>query len=124
MLKLTYRDYSDFSKFAALISGYLADYGETDEQIRYYVRLIVSELAGNVIKHSKCDADVSLMVEGDLVTIKISGGGHFNIDTGCLLPSLECESGRGVFIVKEISDSFCYVDGGKKAICTIRRSSH
>ena len=120
MLKLIYKDYSEFSKFSSLIKNYLFDLGETDEETEYNVRLAICELAGNIIKHSKSIATVNLTADGQLIKINISGSLCFdyNIDG---LPPVCSECGRGIFLVKEISEELFYYNGGRDVSVTIKR---
>lgn len=120
MLKLIYKDYSEFSEFSSLIKEYLNLKGETNEETQYYVRLAICELAGNIIKHSNSIATVNLIIDGDLIDINISGSKCFDFNINGLPPA-ESECGRGIFIVNEISEELKYYNGGRDVKIIIKR---
>lgn len=121
MLELLYRDISDFSRYSTKIGEYLSRKGVFDEETGFYVKLAITELAGNILKHSSCSAVVNLMTDRSDITINISGGNCFDYDIGGIMPECCCESGRGIVIVKNIAKSLVYKDGGKNAVCIISR---
>lgn len=123
MLKIVYRNYSEFSKFSPMIKDYLFRKGQYDEETEYDVRLAICELAGNIIKHSRSAATVNLMMENSSVRIDISGSYPFEYDINGLPPP-DSEEGRGIFIIKEISQELKYLNGGKDVRVLIRCKAH
>lgn len=119
MLRLIFRDFSHLSSCARKIKDYLNSKGFIDEDDLYNVKLAVYELAGNVLKHSKRTAFVQLRCEGNIIRIYIKGSNPFELGE-ITLPSVEEEDGRGIFIVRQISESLEYYNGGKEVCVLIR----
>ena len=77
----------------------------------FYIRLILSELIVNSIKHGNNndrdkDVYISLFVEDDWIEITVSDEGDGFIYSKNLNPCAFCESGRGLLIVEGLSDRF------------------
>lgn len=123
MLNLVFTKYADISLYSQQVLDYLSDNGIINEDIIFNIRLVISELAGNVIKHSKCVAKLCVLLQEHDIVISIDGGNCFNFSEQSELPKEECECGRGIFIVKKISKSLEYLEGGKKAVCTLSKCS-
>ena len=120
MLKLIFNEFSQFSEYSSLIRDYLSDKGEKDEETYYNVRLAICELAGNIIRHSKSSATVMLRTDEKIIEISISGSRRFNYGKYCL-PPCDKENGRGIYIVREISQELQYTDGGREVNVIIKR---
>ena len=80
-------------------------------------RLIVCELAGNVLKHSRSVARMEAFVEGRQIFLTVYA------ENGCLPPSVSvcsevnAEGGRGLYLVDNLSmERTVTVDGGVRVI--------
>lgn len=119
MLNLIFEKLSQFSDNSQKISDYLFDKGKNDIDTVFSVKLAIYELVGNVIKYSKSQAKVNLACDGDIIRILIRGSKEFELKT-IELPPIECECGRGIYIIKQMSESLEYYNGGKDVCVCIK----
>ena len=100
--------------------NYLTSKGETDDDIFFDIKLAVFELAGNILQHSQSPAEVVVEIDRDHVYINILGGKCFDC-TAFNQPDLKSDRGRGIFIVKNITESLNYYQNGKNVLAVISR---
>ena len=122
MLNITFERFSQIPQKYSLIENFLYDKTVADEDTIYYVKLAVYELAGNILKHSKSKANLVLMCEGDIIRIYLSGSNSFELKK-ISLPPKTCECGRGIYLVKKISETMEYYNGGKD-VCVCIKCKH
>lgn len=119
MLNITFEKFCEFPEKTKKIEKYLIEKVNPDEESIYSIKLAVFELAGNIIKHSKTKARMLLTHKDDIIKILFKGSGPFELKQICL-PSENCECGRGIFIIKNISESLEYYDEGRQVCVCIK----
>ena len=76
-------------------------------------KLVVSELIGNVLKHSDGIASLEWGVEGGFIRLKINSTSPFTHPTKSSLPPVYSEHGRGLFLVDSVCEErITTADGG------------
>ena len=85
----------------ASLCEFLSEEGVCAEKV-FDCKLVVSELVGNIFRHSTGRASVSVAV-GEFIEIQISSTQPFTPPKRSALPELFSEHGRGLFLV----DSVC-----------------
>lgn len=104
----------------ALITA-IREKAHINDEIEYKIRLIVKELLTNVLSYSDADrVTINAAVDGAklILTIEDNGSGFKYAEimerdvTGD--DFLMCEGGRGIFLVRMMSDSVCFNDKGNR----------
>lgn len=108
-----------------LLERYLCDHCEEGDI--FPASVIFGELISNVVKHAPAGGvRIWLEPNGDRFTLCIRDSGPgFDARRMLLKPDDRAESGRGLFIVKQVSEglSFCHLEGGfvVRAVLPLRR---
>ncbi len=76
-------------------------------------RLVVNELVGNVLRHSDGIAFVAATVEDGYIEIRIRSTKPFIPPIASVCSSTEAESGRGLFLVDNVSVSRSVTEDGE-----------
>lgn len=76
---------------------------QVSETAVFNSRLVVTELAGNALKHAKSTASVRVETEEDCVVIYVSSSKPFTPPVKSRCSGVVSESGRGLYLV----DSVC-----------------
>lgn len=115
---------SDLQTLRAALDGFCSYLKMCDisEESLFDSRLVVSELAGNVLKHTRSSA----VVEGELVNgkieVEVRSETPFRPPVRSALPeSVYAENGRGLFLVDCVSEKrFFTPEGGIRVIVHTR----
>ncbi len=119
-------DIASISEVEALIDKVCADH-EVSEDLYGNILIAVTEATNNAIVHGNCkdlDKKVCLnvdRVEGDIVFTVVDEGNGFNYDS---LPdptapeNIEKPDGRGIFLMKNLSDKIEFLENGSKVNIT------
>ena len=91
----------DFTGKLQALQRAVVDSGGT-EDLAYDVRLIASEIAGNVFRYSR-KKKVKICYERDENVAIVSIYGDVAFDDCCTCPSLDRERGRGMWIVRSLA---------------------
>lgn len=76
-------------------------------------KLVVSELIGNVLKHSDGIASLEWWVDGGFIRLKINSTSPFVPPEKSNLPNAYAEHGRGLFLVDSVCEErITTADGG------------
>jgi anti-sigma regulatory factor (Ser/Thr protein kinase) len=91
---------------------------QLDASIAFDVRLLVSELVTNSVKHAQVTEEESILldvkIDGDVVRVEVrdSGPGFERPDTA---PPDDADEGWGLFLVEQLADEWG-VDSGRQAV--------
>jgi anti-sigma regulatory factor (Ser/Thr protein kinase) len=86
------------------VAQYARRVGLSDEQVEV-LELAASELATNSIRHGGGTGTVAMWLEPGAAVVEFSDSGRVTDPlTGRLMPSLEQEGGRGVYLVNQLCD--------------------
>lgn len=119
MLNIIFERFAQIPQKYEEITEYLDSKILIDEDIIYNVKLVIYELAGNILKHSKSKANMVMQCDGDIIKIMLTGSKEFRFDNICL-PSCDCENGRGIFLVKSVAQSLEYINGGREVCVCLK----
>ena len=99
---------------------------DLDNPLLESVRLLVTELVTNSVRHAAADAiEMAVLVARDRIRVEISNPGAA-FEPKQLEQGQDCESGWGLFLVDRLSDGWGVVDdeaGYQRVWFEIRRSS-
>jgi anti-sigma regulatory factor (Ser/Thr protein kinase) len=86
------------------VAQYARRCGLSEEQVEV-LELAASELAMNSVRHGGGTGTVAMWLEPGAVVIEFSDSGHVTEPlTGRLMPPLDSEGGRGVYLVNQLCD--------------------
>lgn len=85
--------------------------GEYDEDTLFNVKLVVYELAGNVLRHDHCRAEVEVSLCPDSIVVDVKGASPFSLEP--FLADTSAEKGRGLYLVQSITSSLARSDDGE-----------
>ncbi len=86
------------------VAHYARTVGLSEEQVEV-LELAASELATNSIRHGGGTGTVAMWLEPGAAVVEFSDSGHVTDPlTGRLMPTLEQEGGRGVYLVNQLCD--------------------
>jgi anti-sigma regulatory factor (Ser/Thr protein kinase) len=86
------------------VAQYARKVGLSEEQVEV-LELAASELATNSVRHGGGTGTVAMWVEHGAAVVEFSDSGRVTDPlTGRLMPSLEQEGGRGVYLVNQLCD--------------------
>ena len=77
---------------------------EVAEESIFDSRLVLSELAGNVLRHTKGVAHVRCGIVDGKVQVEVSSSAAFRPPEHPRLPATDAESGRGLYLVDKIGE--------------------
>ena len=75
-------------------------------------KLVVSELIGNVLKHSNGIASLEWGVDGEFIRLKINSTSPFTPPETSGLPHVYAEHGRGLFLVDSVCEERITTEDG------------
>jgi anti-sigma regulatory factor (Ser/Thr protein kinase) len=80
-----------------------------DASVAFDIRLLVSELVTNSVKHAKVSEDDSIMlgvkIDGDIVRIEVRDSGP-GFDPPPAAPPQDADEGWGLFLVEQLADEW------------------
>src|SRR3954452_339985 len=89
-----------------------------DASIAFDVRLLVSELVTNSVKHANVSEDDSIMLDvdinGDVVRVEVRDSGP-GFERPAAAPPNDADEGWGLFLVEQLADEWG-VDSGRRAV--------
>lgn len=94
---------------------------DAESEIADDLQLVVSELVTNVIQHTDVSSGiVAVTAEPDRFVIEVSAADGVPDPAGRTLPPATATSGRGLLLVRAVTDDFAIVDvdGERVARCT------
>ncbi len=99
---------------------FLKDEDVCEESI-FDSRLVLSELAGNVLRHTESTARIRCGIVDGKVQVEVSSATAFCPPEKPCLPAAEAESGRGLYLVKEIGElCSATAEGGIRVVIRTR----
>jgi serine/threonine-protein kinase RsbW len=119
-------DFGQIRPVAARLQQFLQENG-CAEQARMDCELILVEGCNNAIKHSRVDAAqapvvVEVRVESDEIELRITDHGPgFAWPETAKLPEPEKESGRGLYLIRALTDYSAYVRQATENILVLRK---
>lgn len=86
---------------------------DADDSLAYAINLALTEALSNAIKYGSGDeasVRVSVKIEADGLCIQVfDQGAGFDLDSvPQAVPETLCESGRGIFLIRQLMDSVAY----------------
>lgn len=85
-------------------------------------KLIIDELAGNVIKHTRGEASVKGKVEDGYIRLQVYSSVPYTLPKESFCSEVFAENGRGLFIVDRLCSSRTNTeDGGIEIIIQIKK---
>lgn len=90
----------------------LKQQGEKDDDMLFNVKLVVYELVGNVLKHANHPASVRVALSEGHISVIVKGGDPLNESEQCNSPDLYSENGRGLCLVRHLTDSLQWKSNG------------
>lgn len=124
MYRQKVRQLNELKSLSGDLHRYLCACGEYCLDTVFDVKLVVFELAGNVLQHSKQPAEVTVDVDHDSVYVSICGGNGFDCEKKCSLPDERGECGRGLFLVQSVSERLEYQQEGRNVKAVIARKHY
>lgn len=93
-----------------------------DDDAVFYSRLVSCELITNVLRHCKGVARFCAELSESGVTITVCASSPSGVIVIPTLPDVLAESGRGLYIVNEVSGGNVKIDGGNVTVVIKRQS--
>ena len=91
---------------------------QLDASIAFDVRLLVSELVTNSVKHAKVTEEESILldvkIEGEVVRVEVRDSGP-GFERPVAAPPDDADEGWGLFLVEQLADEWG-VDSGRQAV--------
>ena len=84
-------------------------------------RLVVSELAGNVLRHAGEKAVVTGRVKEDRVEVFVASSRPFYPAAPASLPTPSDEHGRGLYLVSAVSEECFFTEEGVRAVIRFQK---
>lgn len=103
-------------------SQFLKSSGIDDDAI-FFSRLVSCELITNVIKHGGESASFSGLIHDDKIEICISASSFKDLNLNRSIPDIFAESGRGLYILRTVSESIERGDNGEIIVFIKRNQS-
>lgn len=95
---------------------YLRQCGVEDECI-FDSHLVLSELAANVLQHSRCAADIFGDLAGDTIEVEVRSAEGYVPPEKTVLPESSAERGRGLYLIDMLSERrYITSEGGIKVV--------
>jgi anti-sigma regulatory factor (Ser/Thr protein kinase) len=93
---------------------------DADDQVRFSVRLLVSELFTNAVKYGagreEARVRLSIAVTAERVRVEIGDHGRGFAEPEAPMPDGEAESGRGLAFLDALADRWGVVDNGETCV--------
>lgn len=124
MYRQKVRQLNELKSLSGDLHRYLCACGEYSSDTVFDVKLVVFELAGNVLQHSKQPAEVTVELDQNSVYVNICGGNSFDCEKKCALPDERGECGRGLYLVQSISERLEYQQEGRNVKAVIARKHY
>ncbi|MBO5782789.1 MAG: ATP-binding protein [Clostridia bacterium] len=98
------KDFLSLHKALDDFCEFLTHAGIAEESV-FDSRLIVSELATNVLKHARATAFIEGGIFNGKIEVEIFSNAKFNAPEKSVLPDETAEHGRGLYLVDKIGES-------------------
>jgi hypothetical protein len=123
MYRQKVRQLNELKSLSGDLHRYLCACGEYCSDTVFDVKLVVFELAGNVLQHSRQPAEVTVDLDQTSVYVNIRGGNSFDCERNSL-PDEYGERGRGLYLVRSISEKLEYQQDGRFVKAVIARKHY
>lgn len=120
MISFKVDDLKDMNAFLKEFINYLES-ENVDADCVFDSRLVSCELISNVLKHCGEAAHFSGYLSGDEVVISVHGESDTGVIPAPTLPEALAESGRGLYIINEVSGGNIRVQGNKVTVVIKRK---
>lgn len=87
-----------------------------DDDAVFYSRLVSCELITNVLRHCSGNASFSAEISEGGVKITVCASSPSGVIAVPALPDVLAESGRGLYIVNEVSGGNVFIEGGNVTV--------
>ncbi len=111
MITFRVEDIKEMDSRLKLFLDFLRIENVSDDDL-FDCRLVSCELITNVLRHLGEAAEFEGGISGDSIYIAVSSANTGHVMIPHSLPDVFSESGRGLYIVKEISGGKVFFDGG------------
>jgi len=116
MLKFTLSSLDGLPESYLQLATHLGEYKISQEKM-FDIRLTMYELCGNILKHSQTQCEIDVDFDGESLKFNLKSDKDFEPCEKMF--DLCAESGRGIFLVRQVAESLEYLDSGKNIVAVI-----
>lgn len=102
MFRITVADFSAFEEMKTALIEYLLPLGVSPQKL-FDSKLVLSELVGNVLRHSAASAEVEGRLADGFIELCVKASDGFVPKSTAFCSCVDAESGRGLFLVDSVS---------------------
>ena len=105
-------NYASLREATEKINKWLTEQNVSQERL-FDIRLVMSELVGNVLRHAKTVARLGVEIDGAFLEVRVYSQTTFVPPTVSKKVEVFAENGRGLFLVDSVSEERSYTKDGE-----------